>query len=72
MIMRVFASLLFVLAALGLFAACGETTSSSSFDCCLNGAYYECEDSEEFETCNLSDGASACDRDPSQDSSCDD
>jgi hypothetical protein len=59
---------LFLFAAVGLFSACGE--SSSSFDCCLNGAYYDCEDAEEFETCNLDDGASACDRDSSRDSEC--
>ncbi|MGM0556011.1 MAG: hypothetical protein ACQEVA_06515 [Myxococcota bacterium] len=67
---RVFASLLFVIASIGLFAACGDVSSSSSFDCCLNGAYYECNDADEFETCNLEDGASACDRDPFKDSEC--
>ena len=56
------------------FAAvgCGNSTStsSSSYKCCLNGAYYECEDQEEFETCTLT-GDNKCDRAPAKDDECD-
>ena len=57
------------------FAAvgCGNSTSTSSsgLKCCLNGAYYECEDQEEFETCTLT-GDDECDRALAKDDQCSD
>lgn len=57
------------ISALALFTACGDT-ESSSYDCCLNGAYYDCATESEFGTCNLEDGATECSRDSSKDSEC--
>lgn len=69
-----FVGLLVSLALVVAASACGggtTNTSSQSYDCCLNGEYYQCDDQEEFETCNLSE-ETTCDRDPTQDDKCDD
>jgi len=57
-------ALLACVATFGL-TACGNVTTSSSFDCCLNGEYYECEDQEELDTCYTTDNQ--CERVPSKD-----
>ena len=61
-------ALLACLASFGL-AACGNVSTSSSFHCCLNGEYYECDDQEELDTC-FSTGENQCDRTPSKDHEC--
>ena len=54
--------------------ACGfddESSSSESFRCCLNGAFYDCDSSEELATCSLtSDEPIQCSRDSSRDDEC--
>jgi hypothetical protein len=57
-------ALLASLATFGL-TACGNVTTSSSFNCCLNGEYYECEDQEELDSCYTNDNQ--CERVPSKD-----
>lgn len=55
--------------------ACGDDDgggSSSSFSgsCCLNGSYYTCDSSDDVAECSLDNGPGNCDRDSSQDDSC--
>jgi len=45
-----------------------ESSSSSSFKCCVNGRYYDCANSEEFQTCG--ETFTECSRDSSQDDLC--
>jgi len=51
--------------------ACGDqmTSSSSSFTCCINGAFYECDDSDAVLSCGEGD-TSSCDRDSFRDDEC--
>lgn len=48
--------------------ACGDEStskSSSSITCCINGAFYDCDSSEDQADC-----ANACNRDSSKDDEC--
>ncbi len=55
-----------------LLAGCVTEETHTDYDCCLNGQYYDCADEDEFQTCNLNDGASECTRDASRDDECND
>ena len=53
---------------LGVIATgCGESTSESSYTCCVNGSFYECPDAESMNQC-----VDQCDRDSSRDNECED
>ncbi len=51
--------------------ACGDDSSSSSYDCCINGSYYSCDSSESLNMCGEGD-TSECSRDSSKDNTCSD
>ncbi len=64
-----------IIAICGLFIgasalACGFADEESEYSCCVNGAFYDCDDADEFDSCNLSDGANKCSRDSSRDDEC--
>jgi hypothetical protein len=52
--------------AVGSLSGCGD--DSESFRCCINGAFYDCSNQEEFETCGAMD--TKCTRAPTRDAEC--
>ena len=62
-------------ALVAVLAACGSESSSSStssFKCCVNGAYYDCTTQEAMSHCAANDMAQFCPRKASDDAKCDD
>lgn len=55
-------------AAVLTFTACGS--ESSSFECCLNGAYFKCANQQQFDSCTFSSPQVLCTRDASKDATC--
>jgi len=66
-------SLFFGIAAVcGLLASCiMESSSSEEYECCYNGAYYDCPNEEELNKCAMGED-SDCDRQPTNDDQCED
>jgi hypothetical protein len=64
----VLAVALVALAAIVTFTACGS--ESSHFTCCLNGAFYECANQQQFDSCTFTSPQNLCTRDASKDASC--
>ena len=53
----------------GCMLACGtDLENSSEYTCCHNGAFYECADEDEFNTCGSDQNE--CSRAPSRDDEC--
>ena len=59
----------FALVSLAL-AACGE--AETEYHCCIDGAYYECPDSDALNQCGQDRDPGACDRDSFEDDQCED